>query len=135
MISSSDLPSFFSAATAVVNNYQHIAIFSQLGFPGDFAVSRNNNGFVSYSAQVCLGRFDHAFDVSAGGIIDKGVMAVPPGVAAVKNICFGEVGRDVAISMARAVIFERDRGAIDVQCFFIGKNFTWNRACGGRAEK
>src|SRR5438874_13403520 len=36
--------------------------------------------------------------------------------------------------MARAVIFKRNRGTIDVQCLFVGKNFTWNRACGGRRK-
>src|SRR5262245_31829962 len=36
--------------------------------------------------------------------------------------------------MAGPIIFERDRGTIDVQGLFVGKNFTWNRAGGGRRK-
>ena len=90
--------------------------------------------FSSYFGQVRLRRLDHAFDIPAGGIIDEWIMTVPPGVAAVKDIRFDEVGRDIAVSMARAVIGERDGGAIDEQCLFFVEHFGGNRA-GGRGRE
>src|SRR5207244_7218803 len=45
-----------------------------------------------------------------------------------------EVGRDIAICVAGAVVFEGDRGTIDVQRLFVGKDFTWNRAGRGRRK-
>ena len=48
-------PLFLHRGDAVVNGYQHIAVFGHFRFSADLAVSGNDDGFFGESGQVRLG--------------------------------------------------------------------------------
>ena len=75
-----------------MNCYQHVAVFGQLRFPADLAMPGDDDGLFSDSGQVRFRRLDHTLDIAAGGIIDERIVAVPPGVAAVKHVSLNKVG-------------------------------------------
>ena len=94
----------------------------------------NHDSLVRDFGQVRFRRLYHALDIAAGGVIDERIVAVPPGVAAVKDLSLNKIGRYVAVSVARPVVREHDSSTIKVQRLFVIEDFGGNRVCGRRRK-
>ena len=56
---------------------QQVAIKGELGFVSDRAVAGDDNHRIRDSREVRFGSANHAVDATAGGIVDKRIVAVP----------------------------------------------------------
>ena len=75
----------------------------------------NDDRLVGRRREVRVGRRDHAVDAAAGRIVDERIDAVPERVADMNDVGLGERDRDIAVGMRRAVIFQSDGRAVELQ--------------------
>jgi len=78
----------------------------ELSFVADGTVAGDDDGAVGDGGEVLRGSGDHSVDVASARVVDEGVEAVPPGIAAMEDVSFGEVDGEVGIGVGGLVVGE-----------------------------
>src|SRR5215471_1388298 len=102
------LPLLFESGYFGAERGQHVPKFNQLRLVSHRTVPGDDRGFIGYFRKVGFGGANHAVDAAASRIVDEGIDAVPPCVAHMEHIGFGEVDGDVAVSMGGRVFNESE---------------------------
>src|SRR5262252_5333020 len=76
----------------------------------------DDDGLVRHEIERSIRQANCAIDTAAGGIIDKGIVAVPPDIPERHHVGFGEVDGKVAVRMAWAKAFDHDSLTIELKC-------------------
>src|SRR5215472_548537 len=100
------LPLLFEGGYLGAERGQHVSKFNELRLVSHRTVPGDDRGFIGDFRQVGFGGADHAVDAAPSRIVDEGINAVPPCVAHMEHIGFGEVDGDVAVGMGGWVMKE-----------------------------
>jgi len=99
-----------------VDSEKHVAIGRKLCLVAHrLAMTGDHDCSAGRGREICLGSFEHPFDVSAGRVIDERIDAIPVRIASMKNIRVQDGDGYIAVRMRGTVIFEGKCGAIQVQ--------------------
>src|SRR6478609_5782818 len=77
---------------------------------------------------------DHPVDAAAGRIVDERIDAVPEHVGDMNDVGFCEGDGDIAVGVRGPVIFQADRGSVELKLAAVGKDFAGDSARAERKE-
>src|SRR3954469_18344366 len=94
----------------------------------------NNDRLIRHGREVPFGCPNHPIDTATSRIVDERVEAVPPRVADVNYVSLFEYNRDVAISVRRAVVLQRQGRVVMADAVSITEGRRGECLCRGRRK-